>query len=418
MVFKTGNIVCMLLAFLVLAPSASAWAWPVDGPVLRPFVDGSDPYAGGQHRGIDIGAPTGTDVRSAANGIVSFVGQLPHQGLCLTVRTADGYSVTLVHLGSIAVTNGTLVSEGDVVGTIGPSGDVEGVEPYVYLGIRLTADPNGYLDPLTLLPSRQVPERPPVSQPQPQPQPPAPQPAPPAVRANPPRVVPKHASRGAPAHAARPPVTGGTPTAAPSVRQVSPRRTAIRAPRVPSSTERTARPPQRARPNDRPAVEPAPARSQGHAPPSEPVVITARGSVKPAASARTERVLQRRGSRRRLLLVMSLVGSGLLAAGLVQRKRPQPRPIGSRPLRKMSLSEPLPEDPLPEPSATAHSRRRRLALREWPASSRACRRLRRPVGHHGPVSPAAGRLGPHGQRHGRARNAGHGRRRSRGAVSA
>ena len=413
MVFKTGNMVCVLLAFLVLAPSASAWAWPVDGPVLRPFVDGSDPYAGGQHRGIDIGAPTGTDVRSAASGIVSFVGQLPHQGLCLTVRTADGYSVTLVHLGSIAVTTGTQVSEGDVVGTIGPTGDVEGVEPYVYLGIRLTADPNGYLDPLTLLPPRQVPERPPVAQPQA----PAPQPAPPAVRANPPRVVPKHASKRAPAHATRSPVTRGTP-AAPSVRQVSPPRTAVRAPRVPSRTVRTESPPQRARSNDRPAVEPAPARAQGHVPPSEPVVVTARGSVKAPATARTERVLQRSGSRRLLLLVMSLIGSGLLAAGLVQRKRPQPRPIGPRPLRKMSVSEPLPEDRLPEPSTTAHSRRRRLALREWPASSRACRRLRRPVGHHGAVSPAARRLGPHGQRHGRARNAGHGRRRSRRAVSA
>ena len=38
---------------LVVAPGAGAWAWPVDGPVLRPFVFGGDPYAGGQHRGID-----------------------------------------------------------------------------------------------------------------------------------------------------------------------------------------------------------------------------------------------------------------------------------------------------------------------------------------------------------------------------
>ena len=41
MVFKIGNnIVLALLVLLVLAPSASAWAWPVDGPVLRPFVGG------------------------------------------------------------------------------------------------------------------------------------------------------------------------------------------------------------------------------------------------------------------------------------------------------------------------------------------------------------------------------------------
>ena len=94
----------MLLA-LLLSPAASAWTWPVDGPVLRPFVAEDDPYAGGQHRGIDVAAPTGADVRAPAAGVASFVGQLPGQGLCLTIRTADGYSITLVHLGSIGVRN-------------------------------------------------------------------------------------------------------------------------------------------------------------------------------------------------------------------------------------------------------------------------------------------------------------------------
>ena len=164
-VVKTGNkwfvLAAAVLLGLVLSPRASAWAWPVDGTVLRPFVAEDDPYAGGQHRGIDIGAPAGADVRSAATGVVAFVGQLPHEGLCLTIRTADGYSVTLVHLGSIGVRTGTAIEEGEVVGTIGPSGDAEWAEPYVHLGIRLTAEPHGYLDPLSLLPSR------PAGQPQP-----------------------------------------------------------------------------------------------------------------------------------------------------------------------------------------------------------------------------------------------------------
>ena len=414
MVCRTGNIVFALLVFLVLAPSASAWAWPVDGPVLRPFVDGGDPYAGGQHRGIDIGAPTGTDVRSAAAGIVSFVGQLPHQGLCLTVRTSDGYSVTLVHLGSIAVTTGTQVAEGDVVGTIGPTGDVEGTEPYVYLGVRLTADPNGYVDPQTLLPPRQAPERPPASQPPA----PMPEPAPPPVRANPPRVAPKRVRQQAPPRATSRPAASGRPTVVPTVREASPRRMTMPVPRVLSSTAPSVRHPQRARSSDRPTVEPAPMRSQGHAPPTETVLSAAPARVSPRVVAHTEQRAHPRESRRLLLLAMGLTGSALLAAGLIRRSRPQPRPIAPRPLRKMSLSEPVPEERLPEPSPTAHSGRRRLALREWPASSRACGRLRRPIGHHGPVSPAVRRLGAHGQRNRRARNAGHGRRRSRRAVSA
>ena len=124
MVFRLGNSVAVaLLAALALVPSASGWSWPVDGPVLRPFVAGDNPYGGGQHRGIDIGAPTGADVRAPVSGIVAFAGQVPHEGRCLTIRTEDGYSVTLVHLGSIAVGVGTAVGEGEVVGTIGPSGD-------------------------------------------------------------------------------------------------------------------------------------------------------------------------------------------------------------------------------------------------------------------------------------------------------
>jgi murein DD-endopeptidase MepM/ murein hydrolase activator NlpD len=150
-----------LLVALTHAPRAGAWSWPVEGPVLRPFVLGDDPYAGGQHRGIDIGAPTGADVLAPATGFVSFAGRLPREGLCVTIRTEDGYSVTLVHLGSIALPAGTAVGEGEVVGAIGPSGELEGPEPYVHLGIRLTADPNGYLDPLSLLPVREAPQPPP-----------------------------------------------------------------------------------------------------------------------------------------------------------------------------------------------------------------------------------------------------------------
>jgi hypothetical protein len=147
----------VLLSFQVGVQPALAWTWPVDGPVLRQFELGSDPYAAGQHRGIDIGAPTGTSVRAPAAGSVSFAGTVPVGGRTVTIRTADGYSVTLVHLGSIGVVRGTNVAEGSAVGTVGPSGDPEGPEPYLHLGIRLTADPNGYLDPLTFLPARDAP---------------------------------------------------------------------------------------------------------------------------------------------------------------------------------------------------------------------------------------------------------------------
>jgi hypothetical protein len=142
---------------LVWAPSSAAWSWPVDGPVVRPFAFGADPYAGGQHRGVDVGAPAGGAVAAPADGVVSFSGTVPGGGRAVTIRTADGYSVTLVHLGSSGPMKGTLVEEGAQVGTVGPSGDAEVAAPYVHLGVRLTADSEGYVDPLGLLPARPAP---------------------------------------------------------------------------------------------------------------------------------------------------------------------------------------------------------------------------------------------------------------------
>ena len=50
-------VIVVLAAALVVVPPAGAWTWPAKGPVLQKFVLGDDPYAAGQHRGIDIGLP-------------------------------------------------------------------------------------------------------------------------------------------------------------------------------------------------------------------------------------------------------------------------------------------------------------------------------------------------------------------------
>lgn len=143
-----------VVVFLVWTPAAHAWSWRVQGPVLQPFsYDEAQPYAAGQHRGIDIGADAlGEVVRAPADGTVTFAGTVPTNGKVVTIETADGYAVTLTHLGSIAVSKDAALAEGDPVGTIGPSGTAEMDVPYVHLGIRIATDPNGYLDPLDLLP--------------------------------------------------------------------------------------------------------------------------------------------------------------------------------------------------------------------------------------------------------------------------
>jgi hypothetical protein len=146
-----------LCAFTLPVSVAQAWTWPVDGPVLRPFsFDRAHPYAGGQHRGIDIGAAPGTPVVAPTDGVVSFAGTVPGGGKTVSIQVPSGFTATLVHLGSFGVLRGAVVQEGTVVGTVGPSGELQGDEPYVYFGVRVTGDAQGYVDPLSLLPARVV----------------------------------------------------------------------------------------------------------------------------------------------------------------------------------------------------------------------------------------------------------------------
>jgi len=172
--------VLVLLAALVAVPTAHAWIWPAAGPVLRPFSLGPDSYAAGQHRGVDIGAELGSAVLAPAAGTVSFVGSVPRGGRAVTIQTPDGYAVTLLQLGSTSVLRGSVVAEGAVVGDVGESADAVTSAPHVHLGVRVAADPDGYVDPLGLLPPRPV-----VAAPAP-----APTPVPPSTPAPPPVLAP------------------------------------------------------------------------------------------------------------------------------------------------------------------------------------------------------------------------------------
>ena len=89
---RRAVLVALFVAALVPA-SAQAWSWPVGGRVLRPFVLGDDPYAAGQHRGIDVAGDLGVDVSAPASGTVSFAGTVPKGGKTLSIRTGDGYTV-------------------------------------------------------------------------------------------------------------------------------------------------------------------------------------------------------------------------------------------------------------------------------------------------------------------------------------
>jgi hypothetical protein len=210
------RLAAVLVLSLFCVPSAGAWTWPVKGPVLTPFTfDAAHPYTSGQHRGIDIGSPDGTTVVAPASGTVTFAGTVPASGKTLSVATQDSLSVTLTHLGSLAVAKGALVSEGAALGTIGPSGTPELDVPYVHFGVRTADNDQGYLDPLAFLP----PLSPPAPSP-PAPPPGAPVDAPAASVATPPSdpaAPPPPVAAPATPPAVEPPAAVSAPPAAPPI---------------------------------------------------------------------------------------------------------------------------------------------------------------------------------------------------------
>jgi Peptidase family M23 len=225
------RITVALLLLLLPAPAAAAASWqrPVDGPVLRAFLVRGDPYARGQHRGVDLGAPVGAGVRSACAGRVTFAGRVPGGGRTVSVR-CGAMAATYQQLGTIVARAGGSIAAGAVLGTVGRSNDPRTASPHLHLGARVTAT-GRYLDPLSLL-GHARPALPPIAlgergRPRAAPLGPAPapalaQPAPLAPLAAPARAPASASARSAPrppASAPRSisPVRDGAPNRAPTV---------------------------------------------------------------------------------------------------------------------------------------------------------------------------------------------------------
>lgn len=134
------------------ASAAGSWPWPVEGRVLSPYDFGGDPYAAGQHRGIDIAAPVGGPVAAATAGTVTFAGTAASAGLTVSVRTADGrFDTSYLHFDSISVEEGDRVEPGTELGEVGTSGERSAAAPHLHFGVRDAGRRHGYRDPLLFL---------------------------------------------------------------------------------------------------------------------------------------------------------------------------------------------------------------------------------------------------------------------------
>lgn len=120
--------------------------WPMRGPVTKEFLATSHD-ATGFHPGIDIAATTGTPVRAAAAGTVTFAGWDPEYGYLVVLEHGLGLETRYGHNSRLSVSLGDRVERGQLVAAVGSTG--RSSAPHLHFEIRkegIAVDPRKYLD--------------------------------------------------------------------------------------------------------------------------------------------------------------------------------------------------------------------------------------------------------------------------------
>lgn len=91
--------------------------------------------ASGVHKGIDIFAPKGRNAVAAVDGIVVYMGHVRLGGNVIVILGPKWRLHYYAHLDTIRVVPGSLVNRGDVVGTVGNSGNAAGKPSHLHYSI-------------------------------------------------------------------------------------------------------------------------------------------------------------------------------------------------------------------------------------------------------------------------------------------
>jgi len=108
---------------------------PLAAPVSSAFGMRKDPFTHQVrfHKGLDLAAPAGTEVRAAMAGEVALAGYQQGYGNTVVVQHAGGVQTRYAHLGSIEVRKGDTIAAEQVLGSVGNTGHSTG--PHLHFEI-------------------------------------------------------------------------------------------------------------------------------------------------------------------------------------------------------------------------------------------------------------------------------------------
>lgn len=99
---------------------------------LKRFINGEPRNP---HSGMDIAAPQGTPIRTIADGKVIYTGELFFSGNVVYVDHGEGVISMYAHLKKINVTQGQVLKQSEILGTVGRTGRATG--PHLHWSMYL-----------------------------------------------------------------------------------------------------------------------------------------------------------------------------------------------------------------------------------------------------------------------------------------
>lgn len=130
-------------------PSESGFLRPVSGSITSYYGYRKNPVTGEYklHKGIDYAGNYGDPIKASKSGVVEYSGWISGYGNSIILGHGNGVQTLYTHAQKLNVSYGQTVAQGDIIATVGSTGNSTG--PHLHFEIRINGQ---VVDPLNYIP--------------------------------------------------------------------------------------------------------------------------------------------------------------------------------------------------------------------------------------------------------------------------
>lgn len=130
-------------------PSESGFLRPVSGAITSYYGYRINPVTGEYklHKGIDYAGNYGDAIKASKSGVVEYSGWISGYGNSIILGHGNGVQTLYTHAQKLNVSYGQTVAQGDIIATVGSTGNSTG--PHLHFEIRINGE---VVDPLNYIP--------------------------------------------------------------------------------------------------------------------------------------------------------------------------------------------------------------------------------------------------------------------------